>query len=236
MIFNKSSTWLGQKQNVFGQLEWVIPLQIPTINHLGIGMQFCPSCLSEDITPYFRRFWRVAFATYCPKHMISLIDLCPSCSNPILLISQNAKILGEEINPLISCQNCKYDLRLANSKKIVNTSLISMYDRFLDFYFQSIIKYPDFTKEIFNLLHLFIKIIIESNKTILKNTIFTENGVFCHCNSKNKLPYEQMDNSERHFILLLCLELIEDIFHSKNSNETIQLLYRVIRNDRKNNY
>ena len=44
---------------------------------LGYGLQFCPHCLAEDIEPYFRLAWRLAFYTHCPKHYCMLLDLCP---------------------------------------------------------------------------------------------------------------------------------------------------------------
>lgn len=47
------------------------------------GLQFCPRCLAEDESPYFRRSWRLAFSVVCDWHGCELFDRCPHCGAPI---------------------------------------------------------------------------------------------------------------------------------------------------------
>lgn len=44
------------------------------------GLQYCPRCLAEDRTPYYRLQWRFSWHTVCPKHGCGLLDRCPHCS------------------------------------------------------------------------------------------------------------------------------------------------------------
>ena len=42
-------------------------------------LQFCPECLVEDETPYFRRGWTLATRVSCFRHGCRLRDRCPAC-------------------------------------------------------------------------------------------------------------------------------------------------------------
>jgi hypothetical protein len=46
-------------------------------------IQYCPGCLAEDKTPYFRRRWRIVVSTCCPRHGILLADRCPVCERTL---------------------------------------------------------------------------------------------------------------------------------------------------------
>lgn len=65
-------------------VPWLMPLMIYRFKRTGFGLQMCPQCLSEDKTPYFRRIWRVAWATVCLRHKTVLLDRCPGCQNSIM--------------------------------------------------------------------------------------------------------------------------------------------------------
>jgi TniQ protein len=41
----------------------------------------CPYCLREN--PYCRKFWDLRVITVCPQHRLLLLDICPSCQEPI---------------------------------------------------------------------------------------------------------------------------------------------------------
>lgn len=56
-----------------GRIGWPIP---------G-WLQFCPVCLRNDDTPYFRRSWRLVTSTCCIVHECVLVDRCPYCLQPI---------------------------------------------------------------------------------------------------------------------------------------------------------
>lgn len=48
------------------------------------GRRFCPACLSEDETPYFRLAWRVSLLPICLKHTLILKSQCEMCRAPVL--------------------------------------------------------------------------------------------------------------------------------------------------------
>jgi len=62
-----------------GVLPWMLPLQMYHRKRQGFGLQFCRECLTEGELPYFRKSWRVAFATMCIKHEGVLKDRCGYC-------------------------------------------------------------------------------------------------------------------------------------------------------------
>ncbi|EMI5620017.1 Uncharacterised protein [Acinetobacter baumannii] len=71
----------------------------------SVGQQYCPHCLAEGI-PYLRKEWRMAWATVCTKHQISLQDSCPECGFYFL----PHKLQGLE-HVLCICHHCGFDLR-----------------------------------------------------------------------------------------------------------------------------
>ena len=52
-------------------------------------LQFCPACLAEDETPYFRQSWSLATRVSCCRHGCRLRDRCPSCGRGLAPFSQN---------------------------------------------------------------------------------------------------------------------------------------------------
>ena len=71
--------WLYPAFNVSGSLQWMTNLQVFHRTRQGFGMQYCPQCLLEDADQYFRKAWRVALITTCPKHRCMLRDRCIGC-------------------------------------------------------------------------------------------------------------------------------------------------------------
>src|SRR5699024_7518501 len=70
------------------------------------GQQFCPLCLAQDPTPYFRRAWRLAWHVGCSIHEVLLNDACPACQAPI-----EPHRLTAEDKYLAQCSRCKLDWR-----------------------------------------------------------------------------------------------------------------------------
>lgn len=69
--------------NTVGRNNWVLPTTIKSNDRRRHGLQFCPACLASDEAPYFRRGWRLAFATICTRHGTLLRDSCPECGDVI---------------------------------------------------------------------------------------------------------------------------------------------------------
>jgi len=96
-----------------GHLHWVTPILSRGMRRRGYGQQFCPACLADGTTPYFRKFWRLALATYCPTHRIELLDACPRCASPVMHYRGD---FGREIDdalPMNLCPVCLADFREA---------------------------------------------------------------------------------------------------------------------------
>jgi hypothetical protein len=99
-----------------GILKWVLPLNIYHRKRMGFGQQFCPKCLEEDQTPYFRKHWRVAFNTFCTTHRIMHNDKCPQCNYPVMFHRvELGKPNAFNGTPMCICTTCGFDLR--NSKQ-----------------------------------------------------------------------------------------------------------------------
>ncbi len=92
--------------------SWALtPLLLPLRESVHRGrstwIQYCPQCLAEDETPYFRRQWRLASRVSCFAHGCGLRDRCPACRTAISSYHQ------EDLVPQHFCASCGYDLRAA---------------------------------------------------------------------------------------------------------------------------
>ncbi len=66
-----------------GTNHWILSLGLYHRVRNRKAQQFCPQCLTEDKTPYFRKRWRLGCYTICSKHKKHLLDSCPVCSSVI---------------------------------------------------------------------------------------------------------------------------------------------------------
>ncbi|WP_184711672.1 TniQ family protein [Comamonas odontotermitis] len=62
-----------------GTLLWIQTMQMYHRQREGLGQQYCPGCLAEDVVPYFRKTWRVSLKTFCLRHACYLLDRCHVC-------------------------------------------------------------------------------------------------------------------------------------------------------------
>ena len=69
------------------------------------GLAFCPACLGEDPTAYFRRTWRLAWHTLCEHHDAVLTDRCPRCGAP----AEPHRLEAVDVT-LDTCATCKHTL------------------------------------------------------------------------------------------------------------------------------
>jgi len=79
-------------------------------------LQFCPLCLAEDETPYFRRRWRRASVLTCRRHGRALLDRCGACGEGLAPFEQLALL------PQHHCVRCGFDLRDARSPSLTRTT------------------------------------------------------------------------------------------------------------------
>lgn len=102
-----------------GRRPWILPVSVNNNDRQRPGLQYCPSCLTEDSKPYFRRIWRLAFVTCCTRHGTLLIDRCPQCHRTIQL---------HKTAPSIQCYHCDHPLK-ANTTAVVNSRHIAWQKR-----------------------------------------------------------------------------------------------------------
>lgn len=62
---------------------------------------FCPFCLREDNSPYFRYYWQLRFITVCLIHNCFLLEYCPHCYAPV----EYWKVDWEQ--PIQNCTRCR---------------------------------------------------------------------------------------------------------------------------------
>jgi hypothetical protein len=94
-----------------GPLRWALPVVAYRWQTRRPGIQYCPSCLSDDPVPYFRKFWRLAFYTFCPHHQEFLQEACPKCGATIFPSRRNFSVDPDDVVPLYVCPGCRSDLR-----------------------------------------------------------------------------------------------------------------------------
>ncbi len=63
---------------------WILSAGIFHRKRRNAALQYCPLCLREDSTPYFRKTWRLAFYVLCEHHNCLMESTCPSCKQPVL--------------------------------------------------------------------------------------------------------------------------------------------------------
>lgn len=85
----------------------LLPLRANARRSISTWMQYCPHCLRDDESPYFRRQWRMASRISCFVHRRGLQDRCPACRSGIASFDQ------AELFPQHFCARCGFDLRKA---------------------------------------------------------------------------------------------------------------------------
>lgn len=86
--------------------HWILALGSRNRKRRG-GLQYCSLCLADDVQPYFRLHWRLAWHTCCAVHKVGLRDRCYHCQSPI----EPNRLAA--VAAMTSCSNCGGDLRHA---------------------------------------------------------------------------------------------------------------------------
>lgn len=110
---------LYETHNANGNLSWIMPVGVYRLTRNRFGLQMCPLCLSEDKNPYYRRLWRLSWATICLKHNITLLDRCLDCQNPIIFHRGDMGWRNQSVSlSMTQCSVC--DLHWT-SKKVIKS-------------------------------------------------------------------------------------------------------------------
>ena len=135
LTLNSYQGILFQRFNRFGTSPWLIPIGLYHRNRKRPGLQFCPLCLSEDIIPYFRKFWRLSIVCLCPKHGCILRDTCSECGSPVAF---HRNYMGNKntipVYNITQCHNCHADLRSNRVRREISglpLKWVNLYKRML---------------------------------------------------------------------------------------------------------
>ena len=206
---------LYRTRNISGQLRWILPLQMFHRKYLGFGLQYCSQCLLEDDEPYFRRRWRVAYCTFCPRHSILLRDRCWRCGVPVAF---HRRELGRPMlllaGPMSICHSCGDDLRAALPLAI------PIYDQRS---FQETVKFLkslesnhreslQFGYSFHAILHQQCKLIL-SERTAPRFKEFIRERLNCpdmHL-ANGRSPFETRTIVERHHIVAMAMWIMSDL-------------------------
>ena len=99
-----------EQLNAFSSWPWTLTIGARNMKRNG-GIQFCPACLQEDVTPYFRLPWRFGWNTGCALHKTTLLDRCPECWATLT----PHRLPADSAHAAI-CATCKTDLKDANGE------------------------------------------------------------------------------------------------------------------------
>ncbi|MEN9659192.1 MAG: hypothetical protein RL571_2657 [Pseudomonadota bacterium] len=201
---------LYDKYHPSGQLRWILPLQIYHRTRNGFGLQCCPRCLTDGLEPYYRKSWRVALWTFCPKHQNMLLDRCPNCSSSIIF---HRIELGRPklITPhtLSICWNCGHDFckTLENFQTQPITDTLVDWTKTLKKISQNTITYSDCSQ--LAVLHQFCALIVSSRLAPKLHQY-----LLIHANRINlptkqgRFAFEQRTIQERHSVIDLAWWLL----------------------------
>jgi hypothetical protein len=198
-----------------GALNWILVLKMYHRKRNGFGLQFCPTCLSEDKVPYFRTHWRVAFNTLCIRHRTMLLDRCPGCGIAIAvhrldMVKQDAI----DVPPLSFCHGCGHDLR--NSPVVkpmvhdVQTSAL-LFD--ISQLFDGASQFPERWELVhFEVMrHLCLLMASPYKHLHLRYFVAERLGIPDVSLSNGRVPFESRPIQERHYLLQLTCWLLVDL-------------------------
>jgi len=101
----------GGHLNTYSAWPWTLTIGARNLKRNG-GIQFCPACLQEGKTPYFRLPWRFAWHTGCAVHKTALLDRCPECSSVV-----TPHRLPARAPHAVVCATCEADLQEAKPQR-----------------------------------------------------------------------------------------------------------------------
>jgi hypothetical protein len=195
-----------------GSLHWVLVLQMYHRERKGHGLQFCPTCLSEDAIPYFRKCWRIALNTVCHVHGTMMLDRCPSCSAAIAVHRIDMREKNLDVAGLMYCCHlCGFDLRIAPTVTPIfyctdAAALLLETSRALATGHET----PDL--DFYSVMHQLCRILTARYKhTHLRQFTLENLGAQDIQLSEGHISFEMRSIEERHHLMQLCAWLIADL-------------------------
>ncbi|WDE03873.1 TniQ family protein [Thalassomonas viridans] len=204
---------LFSERSLSGQLRWVTPLKIYHRKYTGYGMQYCPFCLAEDNEAYFRLAWRLAFYTYCPMHKVLMHDRCFSCGADV---AYHRLELGKpaiyKVDSLSECWKCGENLKYTPVKpcNYWHAGTFNKWNTLLAIVNRGMMNSGAFKYGRLDIIHQLCKLIVSRRlaPTLQAYLCGKTRQPFINL-VQSRLPFEQRDIAERHYVLGLAWWLRE---------------------------
>ncbi|MBK7465269.1 MAG: TniQ family protein [Betaproteobacteria bacterium] len=202
-------THLYPRRQTSGQLRWILPVSVFGLDRHGYGQQYCPLCLAEDDTPYFRRAWRVGFYTFCPVHVCMLSDACTECGAPVVL---HRRDIGREIcdsKDIGHCQRCGADYRATPITAAIDIQ--PMHAELLAWMSSGLLSGSRYDLGFLAVMHHLCKVLGSSaNRGSLLSWVTQQIGLTIAHPTSLRLPVEGCRVLDRHALVSQSLWLLED--------------------------
>lgn len=115
-----------------GARRWVMPVVDQGHVRSRYGLQACPECLRDDVTPYFRRSWRLSLQVLCPYHERLLLDHCPECDAPLVIHRGDVGVFTPSSTSSVRwCGNCGADLAETSEAENIQPDIADFQDLLL---------------------------------------------------------------------------------------------------------
>jgi hypothetical protein len=129
--------YLSLDFNKEGNSRWIIPLGVHHRTRTRPSLMYCPLCLVQDSVPFYRKLWRIAWATVCTDHGVRLIDACPYCGS-FVMPHRSDQLVKNSIpcaNAFLKCCNC--GRAISNAKPSLADESVVRLQRKLEFALQN---------------------------------------------------------------------------------------------------
>lgn len=208
---------LYQHHNPNGNTRWIMPLGVYHRTRRGYGLQFCPLCLATDAEPYFRRSWRLAFATVCERHGVLMHDRCHRCGAPVAFFRRELGHREErQFDPMAKCHACDSDLSHASALDpsagdahalIQLRSLVTFHGMGWLFCGNETYQYGHLFMDV---LHRMCNFLSSTKGKNLLAVAVDESQLVAMDVTENGRDFESRSLKERHYLLLAALWLLMD--------------------------
>jgi hypothetical protein len=200
-----------------GHLNWVLSLKIYHRVREGFGQQFCPACLAEDSTPYFRKSWRLSLSTMCTRHRCMLYDRCHACGAAVSFfrmdIGMESSDSDGDLVHVSRCHECKADLAAAPTlqPQIIDVEAFDKLATLMDS-----VAAPSPSEKLIGelavLRHLCALMLSVRRAVALRAYLLDLHGIRDPvATTKQRIPFESLEIGARHVLLQCGVWLLGDL-------------------------
>lgn len=206
---------LFDNNKLSAQLSWISSLKAHHRKRQHHGIAFCPQCLADDETAYFRKSWRIAMHTFCPIHQIMLHDCCPQCGTYIAFHRQElGKPHIHTFTELKYCWQCEFDLSQSLKETAVfhDSEMATQWAKWLEQFSDPNCVFRQPERDKLKILHRFV--VISTSQRLAPNLY----AYLCqqtqqtplNLDRSQKIIWESRRLPERHSTVYACMWLLQN--------------------------